>query len=193
MHMKQKHDINIIRCNKCEYIAKDKSDLQNHVRDHMSIKKTISCGHCNFTASRDSDLTDHINTKHQFSEVYNKACRYYRQGRCNRPSTCKFKHEGVITKSNQIKPGKTPRCTRGEGCSLKKKNRCHYFHDDVGVQLQRESQPNNSSEDTQEKRTQRLWCKIQETCKKGPNNCPFRHYDQEFPKLPAKKVGSMAR
>lgn len=159
----------------------------------MSNKKTISCSHCDFTAKKDSDLTDHINTKHKFSEVYNKPCRYYRQGRCDRPSTCKFKHEGLVIESNQTKSTKTPRCTRGEGCSFKKQTRCHYFQDDVGVQLQRESQAKNSSNQPQEKRAQRLWCQFQETCKKGPNECPFRHYEQEFPKLPTKKAGSMFR
>ena len=74
VHMKQKHGIDIHRCNKCEHIAKDKADLQKPVKELMGMKRAMGCGHCNFSGITDSILTDHINSKHKFSEVFNKPC-----------------------------------------------------------------------------------------------------------------------
>ena len=219
MHMRQKHNMNILRCNKCDHIAYDKTDLQHHMDSHRGWEKSIACGHCNYSAGTSNELSAHINKRHkpaaapskecghcEFSaktdseiEIHmkqkhkvNTQCRFFNQGRCDRPTTCRFKHDET-KKASRSEAKETPKCTRGADCRFKKLNKCHYFHEDVGVQLKKPITPQPQVEQPQEKRAQRLWCQYQDTCFKGPKDCPFRHYETEFPKLPTQKAVNMFR
>ena len=136
------------------------------------------CGHCDIKVNTDDELNEHINSKHSRQNVSHIPCRFFRQGRCDRPTTCRFKHTSTAgsetTKSASLK--EAPHCTRGPECSFKKQNRCHYYHAGIGVQMPKEFFAQKSSHQTQEKNTPKLWCKYQDTCSKGPQKCPFRHY-----------------
>ena len=142
--MKQKHNIRVFRCVQCkEYAAGTKEDLNEHMKNHTKPDKVLSCGHCDFTVNTDGELTAHMNNKHRYSNVSTKKCRYYRIGKCNRPNTCTYKHEGpVIVQNDATKTtdqNQAPRCTWGLKCKFKEQGRCYYFHEGVGVQMQKEN------------------------------------------------------
>ena len=195
-HMKQKHKKKVFRCAQCvEYAAGTKEDLHEHAKKHSKKDKLLSCGHCDFTVNNDNDLTAHMNTSHQYSNVSTKQCRYYRVGKCNRPTTCTYKHEGpviIFNKTSKIgEENQAPRCTRGPECRFKEQGRCHYYHEGVRVQMQKENSQQSQSQQAHKEQTHMLWCKFQDTCKKGPKDCPFRHYNIEFPKLPTSRLGNV--
>ena len=186
----------MFRCSQCiDYVAGTQGVLDKHVSEHKTQTKTFSCGHCVYIATTDQDLEAHMISKHSYTVKSTKQCHFYKRGKCDRPLSCRFKHDGPVDKSpqisNQTVQREPPKCTRGSGCTFKSQGRCHYYHDDVGVQLPRQIQHQKNVEETQKKTTHRLWCQFQDTCKKGPEICPFRHYKVEFPRLPTKHIGSM--
>ena len=195
VHMKQKHNIRVFRCQFCtDFVASSNEALSIHMKEHQARIKQLSCGHCDYKTDTGEKLTEHMDSEHVYQETPTKQCRFYKKGTCNRaPGTCKFKHEGVSTKSNpkNSETRETAACTRGSQCKFKEQNRCHFFHQGIGVQMPKEAQPEKQSEVPQKKTAQRLWCKFQDTCKKGPLQCPFRHYEVEFPRLPASRAGNM--
>ena len=179
-----------IDCTYCDY---------KHMTEHNTQPKLYSCGHCEYSAISDQDLENHMTSKHDFTVKSTKQCHFYKKGTCDRPSTCRYRHEGPVEKSNPIPSEnpivqrETPKCNRGSGCSFKAQGRCYYFHEGVGVQMQRDNQSQKSPEESHRKTTQKLWCKFQDSCLKGHDKCPFRHYEFEFPRLPTRHVGNLFR
>ena len=196
-HMQKNHNIKVYRCDQCiEFAAGTKEHLREHMKEHGNKHVSVlSCGHFDYTTQDENDLAVHIDKKHNFTEVSTKQCWFYKRGKCDRGSSCRYRHDGPVSKQSETtkEAGQKEalKCTRGLKCKFKEQGRCHFFHEGVGVQMPKDHQNQRQSKETQEKRTHRLWCQFQESCKKGPKDCPFRHYEVEYPKLPAKQPGNI--
>ena len=104
-------------------------------------------------------------------------CRYYAQGRCNRPK-CQFSHE---KQQKQTQRKFVPECTRGQQCQFFAWGTCHYFHRGFGVQQPKNQQNTQNTNDTQNtnntqntQNTQKK-CHFQDRC--WNQNCKFNHED----------------
>ena len=70
---------------------------------------------------------------------------------CDRPASCRFRHGAQLTNSpnqNLTVQSEVPNCTRGAGCLFRSQGRCYYFHEGVGVQMQRDRQLKRQSEES---------------------------------------------
>ena len=90
-------------------------------------------------------------------------------------------------------------CNNGIGCKYLASGVCRFFHQGVGVknmmnqsqqqQEQQHFQQQHYPQQQQQKYHQQhrqykesTWCRFLEDCDRVPN-CPFTHYEEDFPKL----------
>ena len=155
---------------------------------HLCLRFTY---HCEGGLSGRGALSQKINIERcntvnemRFEEVKPRICRYYLNGNCWRQDLCRFVHD--VSKKTERQ--NTPPCRIGKQCIYLARGTCKYFHRNVGVQVPKSSEQfyhKNSIRNSEEhkKSSARSWCKFQEDCKRTPN-CAYKHYDEDFPKLP---------
>ena len=72
-HEKSKHGDEVFKCNDCEYIGNDKSNLNKHIRS-KHIEKNLKCEQCDFVTDRKEALKIHIQAKHTLKKC--DECEY---------------------------------------------------------------------------------------------------------------------
>ena len=75
MHIQNVHENQIHSCEKCEYISKNKSELQKHRRKIHSLNK-MQCNKCDYETVEAKKLRDHIQSKHENNEYYCENCNF---------------------------------------------------------------------------------------------------------------------
>ena len=118
-----------------------------------------------------------------FQRVNTQPCRYFANGYCVKGESCSFTH---------IPYNQVPMCRNGQRCGYLANGVCSFFHHGVGVQRPRfNNQSVNSFQNNGFSTNQRAqsnneqpsrWCRWMEDCNRVPN-CPFVHYDQDFPPM----------
>ena len=89
-------------------------------------------------------------------------------------NNCRFTHPQERAHKTSSKT--TRECRNGSNCEYLQRGIRRFNHRERGNQSNRYSQCYNG----------RGWCKFLEDCFRVPN-CPFKHYDEDFPDLPTVK------
>ena len=112
MHIGEMHP-KVYKCNLCDQIFDKRCKLENHLKDHNTIKE-FKCDECGYECFLKWRLHQHIKGH---KEGYRKFCHYFNNDKsCPFVSIgCKFKHEN------------SGKCTFGKDC---KNLLCQYNHDD---------------------------------------------------------------
>ena len=130
------------------------------------------CENCGQKFHNKSKFREHAAECSEAFEIVNVSlCRYFANGFCRKGNFCMFSH----TKSRQ----NTPLCRNGQACQYKARGFCRFSHQSQERmhRIQRIFQEPSRTE-SQTKR-----CFYMEDCRRVPN-CPFSHYEQDFPPLP---------
>ena len=144
-----------IKCSKCEFKAKNKAQLNGHIKEKHAAEN-YQCDHCKFNGNNRTDLAWHIEAIHQKKETQAKqtnmddreVCKFWMRGYCKfQENQCRFKHYGV------------ERCNQGNSCSYWPY--CRYSH------YNGNNNGNNSG-----------MCRYQSECRR--NNCAFQHMEPNF-------------
>jgi hypothetical protein len=119
-----------------------------------------------------------------FKTVKPQLCRYFANGYCVKGESCSFSH---------IPNNSVSTCRNGQRCGYLANGVCSFFHPGVGVQQPRFNNQsvnfvNNQNGFGTNQRTpfnneqSPRWCRWMEDCNRVPN-CPFAHYEQDFPPM----------
>ena len=164
-------NIKDFNCVKCNLTFQSIYNLRIH-EEKEHAKNRISCQSCGEIFTPKNSFENHIMSCEQgFKKASNKECYYFKKGHCLKGETCSFKH--VITQRSRV-----PECRNGSECKYLRNQICHFFHRGVGVQNTNLNyfKATNPARNT-------VWCKFNENCNRI-QNCPFLHWNQDFPKLP---------
>ena len=136
-----------IKCNHCNFIARNKHILEEHVRiKHGRSADSIRCTACDKVFSSNDDLEVHLVQVHT-EEVDCSRCNaifmnesdvYKHSNECSEvigPNTCNKCERDVISRAALKKHERSCRvekqialCRNGESCRYYKANRCSFFH-----------------------------------------------------------------
>ena len=113
-HNIKKHKIN---CNKCDFTARVRVQLNMHKEAHHT-NKTLSCQKCDFVAKSEIQLNKHMAVRHGPTK---EVCWFWQNGRCAKP-TCRYQHPVFERKSTlkHLVP-----CRYGDFCH---NNYCGFDH-----------------------------------------------------------------
>ena len=142
----------------------------------------FNCNKCGKSISEIDEMKNHAEVcMEEFLPAQkSKVCRYYARGECWKGNQCLFVHPKSSQEEHRVN---IPLCSNGLSCRFLMSGVCRYFHPGIGVQhptWQSQQQEQHQQEQYQKKGR---WCRFLEDCWRVPN-CPFTHYDQDFPKLP---------
>ena len=141
-----------LACSKCEYKAKNRSQLNQHIKDKHT-EAMFQCGMCEFKGNKKVDLAWHTEDIHKRKETQHgeekketrEVCKFWQRGYCRfRENQCRFQHGGL------------QRCFQGQSCTYWPY--CKFSH--------------SSDEET------RNMCRYQNSCRR--NDCQFFHMDGNF-------------
>ena len=191
-HDKQVHGqapLDVFSCDKCT----DTFNAKHHLRQHVTAKHKVtkqlpifSCNKCGYSVTGTEDMKNHVaNCMEEFVPAHrSRVCRYFARGDCWKGDQCLFAHPDSSWGPNKRN---IPACVNGPFCRFLRSGVCRFFHPAIGVQQpaeQRRCQP-RYQQDWQQNTGSR-WCRHLEDCTRIPN-CPFSHYEEDFPKLPNAK------
>ena len=117
----------VFQCPVCGEEVNNADILKKHVEEEHPEEgeEMISCEECNYRSSNVEAFTKHKKEKHSFTKV-DKPCKWFLKGRCTK-QMCKFSHEGVRKETHRQDKSSIP-CNRGNKCTYRQENRCHFFH-----------------------------------------------------------------
>ena len=189
-HIKQQHNKprankETFHCEQCKEIFNAKYLLRQHVTTkHVDKRQAprFTCNKCEMQWWIHSGQTN--------------VCRHFIRGDCWKGQSCMFYHP----EQNRFKNvTNVAHCNNGIGCKYLASGVCRFFHQGVGVknmmnqsqqrQEQQHFQQQHYPQQQQQKYHQQhrqykesTWCRFLEDCDRVPN-CPFTHYEEDFPKL----------
>ena len=167
------------KCNDCRSIYKTMQELTNHIKNIHTYTNINKCGLCEYRAKNAQELKKHIEEYHEgFQQPLKNVCKYFLAGQCIKGSSCRFAHpyEKVYGNSQRKQA-----CRNGSNCVYLYKGTCRFFHRGTRAQNPGYEQRYNGNIH----QSGRGWCRYLEDCYRVPN-CPFKHYEEDFPKLPSK-------
>ena len=97
----QTEDMEIMRCNECEYPAEDIYDLGEHMyeihtMENEGITEQIACYYCDHKFKTKHDLMKHRKEAH---EEKCSPCSFFLEGKCVHGNQCWYSHENDTSKS----------------------------------------------------------------------------------------------
>ena len=193
LHNEKKHaSSNAVECQKCGEVFKSKNDYKNHdvylceqmfTRVPKKICRYFANGGCNKGNICKFSHQEQTNDNPRIPECRNGAqCRYLAGG------ACIFSHWGaggqnrnqrnsnIFNKPNYNNNFRKPKCRNGAQCRQLANGVCAFYHGGARVHNWNQNFNHKYSKSKSQ-------CYYMEDCTRVPN-CPFLHYEQDFPKLP---------
>ena len=164
------------KCDICKSTFKSVQQLSHHIKSYHSKKNTSPCNKCGYEANNPQEMRIHTEEYHAGFQMPNRnICKYFMKGECIKGNTCRFAHPQP--KINNSSTQNRPICRIGTECHYFYRGICRFVHNETGIKKPRNF-TRNINQNT------RGWCRFLEDCFKVPN-CPYMHYEEVFPKLPA--------
>ena len=170
-------------CESCDQSFDAKAKLRVHVEKKHATGCPYQCENCEQMFRTQAILNNHLSECTEgFQYVKPPPCRHFVNGFCLKGDQCFFSHE--------VRPS-APLCRNGPRCPYLANGVCSFYHNGIGVQRPRfQNQSgfrnlNNRrmfSSNLYNSEQYNKWCELMEDCDRVPN-CPFSHYEQDFPKL----------